>query len=104
MIENKDQYSVLMRFFICFFSFVCSLTFALEDSSNAQKRIKDHLIIKDYPSALHETKLSLAQFPQSKEIHSLMVRVLSESGDAIEVIGILKKPHPIFQKCKEISL
>jgi HEAT repeat protein len=96
MIENKDQYSVLMRFFICFFSFVSSLTFALEDSTNAQKRIKDHLIIKDYPSALHETKLSLAQFPQSKEIHSLMVRVLSESGDAIESYRYFKKASSYF--------
>jgi HEAT repeat protein len=77
-----------MRFFIlslslalCGVSLVQGAQASLEQS---QKRIKDHLLIKDYTTALSELKIYLAQFPQSKELQALMVRTLAESGLGVE--------------------
>lgn len=50
----------------------------------SQKRVKDHLLIGDYTTALSELKIYLAQFPQSKELHGLMIRTLAESGLGLE--------------------
>ncbi|MBM3192384.1 MAG: hypothetical protein FJZ63_07035 [Chlamydiae bacterium] len=51
-----------------------------------QKRIRDHLLIKDYTSALSDLKLFLARFPQSKELHILKVCALAESGSGLEAL------------------
>jgi len=64
----------------------------------SQKRVKDHLLIKDYVAALAELKIYLAQFPQSQELQALMVRTLSESGAGLEAFKCWKEVSAIHQE------
>lgn len=67
----------------------------------SQKRIKDHLLIKDYTTALSELKIYLAQFPQSKELQALMIRTLAESGLGIEAFKQWTYAAEMHQEMKE---
>jgi HEAT repeat protein len=67
----------------------------------SQKRIKDHLLIRDYQTALSELKIYLAQFPQSRELHGLMVRALAESGCGLEAFAYWKYAFSLHQEIKE---
>lgn len=67
----------------------------------SQKRIKDHLLIKDYTTALSELKIYLAEFPQSKELQALMVRTLAESGQGLEAFKQWTSASEIHQEMKE---
>lgn len=60
------------------------------------KKIKDHLLIKDYPLAKQELKIALAQFPQAAVFHRLYIQALSSSGDGIEAYHHYLKSSKIF--------
>lgn len=67
----------------------------------SQKRVRDHLVVKDYVGALSDLKISLAQFPQSKELQILMVRVLSESGYGSEAFKQWKYVTETYPEVKD---
>lgn len=67
----------------------------------SQKRVKDHLLIKDYTTALSELKIYLAQFPQSKELQALMIQTLSESGAGLEAFKHWTYATHLHQEMKD---
>lgn len=67
-----------------FFTFIATAYGSTSSLEVYQKRVRDHLVVKDYTSALSDLKIFLAQFPQSKELQILMIHVLSESGSGLE--------------------
>lgn len=84
------------------FSFICSTSLLLSISiDSAQKRVKDHLLIKDYTTALMEAKLYLAEHPHSKELQALMIRSLSESGQGLEAFKQWQHAVSCYPEMKE---
>lgn len=83
-----------MRYiFTAFFSFLLSSSFAEETFSlyQNQKRIKDHLLLKDYQGAMQEAEEALLRFPDCKELRVLKIRVLSASGRDLDAFRSWKK-------------
>ena len=60
------------------------------DVAGVQKRIDSHLILSDHSSAIEETKQGITMFPDSKELHGSLIRVLSESGRSLEALRTWK--------------
>ena len=56
-----------------------------------QKRVKDHLLLKDYSSAMDEISNSLKRFPESRELKVLRIKVLSEWGRDLDAYRDYKK-------------
>ncbi|MCH9630404.1 MAG: hypothetical protein S4CHLAM37_04020 [Chlamydiia bacterium] len=88
---------------IAVFLFAGSLLVSSEQSTaaNKQKRVKDHLLLKDYNSALDEISTSIVEFPDSADLKALKVRVLSESGRDLDAFRDWKKIAKDDEKFKE---
>lgn len=71
-------------------SFIC-LGSLLTGEESPAKRIKDHLLLKDYTSAYEEISQYLSKNPDSEEFQALKVRVLSESGRDLDAFRDYKK-------------
>ena len=84
-----------------FSSFIVYSHASITSLESFQKRVRDHLVVKDYTSALSDLKISLAQFPQSKELQVLMIRVLSESGDGSEAFKQWKYVVEAYPEVKD---
>ena len=60
------------------------------------RRTNDHLLLKDYHSAINEAKAALQSYPNSMTLRSLYLRALCEIGDEQQAFSEIKKISPDF--------
>ena len=95
-----------MRALIFFTLSISSFLFCENQTTLAcQKRIKNHLLIHDYATALSDLKIFLAQHPQSQQLHELMIRTLSKSARGVEAYRFYIQTIKLFPSLeKDLNL
>jgi HEAT repeat protein len=66
-------------------------SFIQSDEKEFAKGITSCLLIKDYSAAVNLGKTAIGAYPKSHEIHSLIIRSLSENGESLEALKIFQK-------------
>ena len=70
---------------------LCMASFLIADEKEFAKGITSCLLIKDYATAVHLSRTAVQVFPESKEIHALLIRALSEGGEGVEALKLFQK-------------
>jgi len=78
---------VVYVFLFCLFPCFCLFCGERE----AIKRVRSHLVIQDYHSALNECKEAFTLYPDSEEIKKVYVQALAQSGKDDEALSFWKK-------------
>jgi hypothetical protein len=60
------------------------------------KKIVSYLIIKDFSGALETCQTAMKIYPHSQEIKTLMIKILSESGQTIAALELFREKGPEF--------
>jgi HEAT repeat protein len=68
------------------------------------KKIVSYLIIKDFSGALETCQMALKLYPHSQEIKTLMIKILSESGQTIAALELFRERPKEFDLRDNFSL
>lgn len=83
---------------ICHFVFLLSISQSLFSLTEEQcaKRVHNHIIVRDYSSAVDEAALGLKKYPQSKMLWQSSIRALAKAGDDKAVLNQWKSYVSLF--------
>ncbi len=82
---GKNLVPRLVRIGLVVVSLLCS------DEKEFAKGITSCLLIKDYSAAVNLGKMATKAFPESRQIQSLLIRSLAESGESVEALKLFQK-------------